>query len=231
METTQNSTLLLSFAAGLLSFASPCILPLIPAYLSYITGASIENLKAGGLYKKNILLSLVFVLGFTAVFTILGASATWLGRHMLMKQEIIRKTGAVIIVLFGLHLAGILKIKPLYRQKRISSGKTAGNYAGAFVIGMVFAFGWTPCVGPVLASILIMASAEESLSRGILLLFFYSMGIGLPFIITALFLNKALSVFTGIKRHYRKIETATGILLIALGILMFFNKFRVFTGL
>ncbi len=231
METTQNSTLLLSFAAGLLSFASPCILPLIPAYLSYITGASIENLKTGGLYKRNVLLSLLFVLGFTAVFTILGASATWLGRHILMKQDIIRKAGAVIIILFGLHLAGILKIKPLYKQKKINAGKTDGGYAGAFIIGMVFAFGWTPCVGPVLASILIMASAENSLSRGILLLFVYSMGIGLPFIITAMFLNKALSAFTGIKRHYRKIETATGILLIAIGILMFFNKFRVFTSL
>jgi len=231
MQTTQNSALLLSFTAGLLSFASPCILPLIPAYLSYITGASIENLKSGGVYKKNILLSFLFVLGFTAVFTILGASATWLGRHMLMKQDITRKTGAVIIVLFGLHLAGILKIKPLYRQKKITAGKISGGYAGAFIIGMVFAFGWTPCVGPVLASILILASAEESLSRGILLLFFYSMGIGLPFVVTAMFLNKALSAFAGIKKHYRKIETATGILLIAIGILMFFNKFRLFINL
>ncbi len=222
--------MLISFTAGILSFLSPCILPLIPAYLSYITGVSVENLKAEVHYNgiKNILLSTVFVLGFTAIFTILGASATWLGREMLMRQDIIRKIGAVIISLLGLHLAGIIRIKQLYRQKKIGVSRITGGYAGAFIMGMVFAFGWTPCVGPVLASILIMASAQESVSRGILLLFSYSMGIGVPFVITALVLNQALSVFTRIRKHYRKIEIFTGVLLIAAGILLFFNKFQAF---
>ncbi len=228
METTQNYTVLISFTAGLLSFFSPCILPLIPAYFSYITGISIGNIKEGQHYKKNILLSVVFVLGFTSVFTMLGASATWLGRQLLMKQDAVRIAGSIIIILFGLHITGILKIKPLYRQKKIQTGKIAGGYAGAFIIGMVFAFGWTPCVGPVLASILIIASTEESVGRGILLLLFYSLGIGMPFILTTIAINKMLKVFNRIKKHYRKIEISTGALLIVIGILLLLNKFQVF---
>lgn len=228
METTQNYSIIISFTAGVLSFISPCILPLIPAYLSYITGASIENIREGANYKKNILLSVLFVLGFTSVFTLLGASATWLGRKLLMKQDAVRITGAVIVILFGLHLTGLLKIKPLYKQKKIRTEKITSGYTGAFLIGMVFAFGWTPCVGPVLASILIMASAEESVLRGILLLLFYSLGIGVPFILTTIAINKMLTVFTRIKKHYRKIEIFTGILLIAIGVLLMLNRFRVF---
>ncbi len=226
METTQNYPVIISFTAGILSFLSPCILPLIPAYLSYITGASVENVREGVNYKKNLLLSVVFVLGFTVVFTALGASATWLGKTLLMKQDAVRISGAALVILFGLHLTGILKIKQLYGQKKISAGKITSGYAGAFIIGMVFAFGWTPCVGPVLASILIMASAEESVARGIFLLFSYSLGIGVPFILTAAAVNKMLNVFTRIKKHYRKIEVFTGLLLIAIGILLLFNKFR-----
>jgi len=227
METTQNYSLAFSFIAGLLSFISPCILPLIPAYLSYITGVSIENIRTGEHYKKNLLLSVVFILGFTLVFTILGASATWLGSQLLMKQNAVRIIGAVVVILFGLHLTGILKIKPLYKQKKIQLGRITSGYTGAFIIGIVFAFGWTPCVGPVLAAILIMASNEGSLFRGILLLLFYSLGIGLPFIITTAALNKMLAVFTRIRKHYRKIEISTGLLLVVIGILLLLNKFQV----
>jgi len=226
METTQNYPLMISFTAGLLSFASPCVLPLIPAYLSYITGASIENIREGSNYRRNLLLSILFVLGFSTVFTVLGASATWLGRQLLIKQNAVRITGGIIVILFGLHLTGVLKIKTLYRQKKFNAGRMAGGYAGAFAIGMIFAFGWTPCVGPVLASILIMASTEKSVFRGIFLLLFYSLGIGIPFILTTLAVNKMLGVFTRIKKHYGKIEFLTGLLLIAVGILMLLNKFR-----
>ncbi len=230
METIQSYPFLISFAAGILSFASPCILPLIPAYLSYITGASIENIRDGLNYKRNLLLSVLFVLGFSAVFTALGASATWIGRQLLMKQNAVRITGAVIVILFGLHLAGILRIKTLYRQKGLRTDRITGGYAGAFIIGMVFAFGWTPCVGPVLTSILIMASTEESLMRGITLLLSYSLGIGIPFIITAIAVNKMLNLFTRIRKHYGKIEFFTGMLLIAVGILLLLNKFRFSIG-
>lgn len=231
MEITQNYSIIISFSAGLLSFASPCILPLIPAYLSYITGASIQNLKTGGEFGKNILLSTIFVLGFTFVFTLLGASATWIGKKLLLYQDNIRVIGSIIVTLFGLHLTGILKIQPLYKQKKIGTGRITSGYANAFIMGIIFAFGWTPCVGPVLASLLIMASAEESMLKGIFLLFCYSLGIGIPFIITAAAMNKMLSVFTRLKAHYRKIEITTGILLIAAGILLFLNKFQSFINM
>lgn len=228
MENINSYRIMVSFAFGVASFISPCILPLIPAYLSYITGASIDNLKAGGQKSQTLFLSLFFVLGFTLIFTLLGASASYLGSLLFYKKDLIRIIGSVFIVLFGFHLAGIIKIKPLYRQKKVNPGRLVSGYPGAFIIGVVFAFGWTPCVGPVLASILAMASMEETVFRGMVLLFSYSLGIGVPFILTALLLGKALEVFGKIKKHYAAIERITGFLLILIGILLFFNKLQVF---
>ncbi|MCM8762297.1 MAG: cytochrome c biogenesis protein CcdA [Candidatus Omnitrophica bacterium] len=226
METTQNYSVFLSFTAGILSFFSPCILPLIPVYLSYITGVSIENIKGGGREIKNLSLVLFFIAGFTFIFTLLGASATYLGRYLLTKQNILRICGGVIIIIFGLHLSGIFKITTLYRQKKIQMNKVISGYTGAFLIGMVFAAGWTPCVGPVLASILIIASYQKTVLRGIILLTFYSIGIGIPFIITTILINRMLNVLSFIKKHTRTVEIITGLLLIAMGILFILNKFN-----
>ena len=228
MEITQNYSLFLSFIAGVLSFFSPCILPLIPAYLSYITGMSIENIKEGKKPVKNFFLTLSFVAGFTFIFTVLGASATWLGRYLLAKQNFLRIGGGIIIIIFGIHLTGILKITPLYREKRVRPVRIVSGYFGAFIIGMVFSAGWTPCVGPILSSILIVASSQETVSRGILLLVFYSSGIGIPFIITTLIINRMLGVFSVIKRHSRTVEIITGLLLIVMGVLLMLNKFNYF---
>lgn len=226
MGATQNYSVFLSFTAGVLSFFSPCILPLIPAYISYITGTSIENIKESKKTIKNLFLVLFFIAGFTFIFTLLGASATYLGRCLLEKQDLIRIIGGIIIIIFGLHLTGIFKITPLYREKKIQMNKVVSGYTGAFIIGMVFAAGWTPCVGPVLASILIIASSQETVLRGIILLIFYSLGIGVPFIITTIFISKMLSIFSGIKKHSHKIEIATGLFLILIGILLILNKFN-----
>ncbi|MCX8082890.1 MAG: cytochrome c biogenesis protein CcdA [bacterium] len=226
MEANQNYSILFSFTAGVLSFFSPCILPLIPAYLSYITGMSVENIKEGKSPAKNFFLVLSFVSGFTLIFTLLGASATYLGRYLLAKQNLLRIVGGIIIIVFGLHLAGIFKITPLYRTKKLQMNKIVSGYFGAFVIGMVFAAGWTPCVGPVLASILIIASSQETVLRGVILLIFYSLGIGIPFIITTILVGKMLYLFSVIKRHSQKIEIITGFLLVIMGILLILNKFN-----
>ncbi|MCK9266315.1 cytochrome c biogenesis protein CcdA [bacterium] len=227
MENIQNYRLLGSFVFGLLSFASPCILPLIPAYLSYITGVSLENLKSSKNKNKTLFLSLFFVLGFTIIFTLLGASANWLGRILYNKRDLIRMIGALLIILFGFHLTGIIKFKILYSQKKINLKKITSGYIGALLLGIVFAFGWSPCVGPVLGSILTMASMEETVLKGMLLLFFYSLGIGVPFILTAILLEQALTFFSKIKKYYTVIQMITGIVLIIVGVLLFFDKFNI----
>jgi len=215
-----------SFIAGILSFFSPCILPLIPIYISYITGVSVEELQKGEKEIIKILsLTLSFIFGFTVVFVLMGASATAIGNLLLEKKDVLRIIGGAIIIIFGLHLTGILKIKKLYTEKRITFKKKKIGYLGAFLFGMAFSAGWTPCVGPVLSSILIIAANEKTVFRGMILLFFYSLGIGIPFIITSLLLHKLLGTLSKIKRHYKKIEIITGILLIILGILLILNKF------
>jgi len=223
----QNYHVFASFVFGVASFFSPCILPLIPAYISYITGVSIDNLKKDTKRHKILLLSLSFVLGFTIVFTLLGASASWLGNFLFLKRNSIRMAGSLLIILFGLHLTGIVKVKFLYFQKKFNPNRIVSGQAGALLLGIIFAFGWTPCVGPVLASILTMASMEATVLRGTVLLFSYSLGIGLPFILTTLLLEKALKVFEKVKKHYALIQITTGILLMFIGILLFFNKLQI----
>lgn len=183
-----------------------------------------ESMKDEKNKVKLLPLVLSFIAGFTFIFTTLGASSTLIGKHLLARQNILRVGGGIIVIIFGLHLTGILKISLLYREKKIQQKKVAGGYTGAFLLGMVFAAGWTPCVGPVLASILIIASSQETVGRGILLLISYSLGIGIPFIITTLVLNRMLYFFSAVKRHYHIIEVITGLLLICMGVLLILNK-------
>ncbi len=215
-----------SFVAGIVSFLSPCILPLIPIYLSYITGISVEQLQLEEKnIKKNLFLSIFFVAGFTFIFVLMGASATVIGSYLIRNQKILKILGGIIIIIFGFHLMGIFKIKKFYTEKRVIIKKTKISYVGAFIFGMAFSAGWTPCVGPILSSILILAANEETILNGIILLFFYSIGIGIPFILTSLLLNKFLQIFDRIKKHYKKIETVSGCLLIIIGILLILDKF------
>lgn len=223
----KSCSLGISFIAGVLSFLSPCILPLIPIYISYITGISVKQLQEEPKNTLKILIiSLFFIAGFTLVFVLMGITATAIGNFILKNKNILRIIGGIIIVIFGFHLTGILKIKKLYTQKRIVFKNEKTGYLSSFLLGIAFSAGWTPCVGPVLSSILIIAANEKTILRGTLLLFFYSIGIGIPFLITSLLLNKILSFFNKIKKYYKTIEIITGLLLIILGILLFLNKLQ-----
>jgi len=224
-----NYSIFFSFFAGILSFFSPCILPLIPVYFSYITGYTIHELEKNEIsYVKIFLTSLFFVLGFTTVFISLGASSTFIGKIISEKREILRIIEGIFLIFFGLHLTGILKIKKLYYEKRLKIKNVKINYLGAYILGIGFSAGWTPCVGPVLSSILILSSMQQTIKKGILLLFFYSLGIGVPFIIISLLIKKIFLILNKVKNFYRAIELILGSLLIIFGLLLLLNKIKFF---
>lgn len=214
--------------AGFLSFVSPCVLPIVPGYLTFITGMSFDELtdqqQRSRLIVSAIVKSLPFVLGFSLVFISLGASASAIGTALRANLGLLKKVAGVGIVILGLHLAGLLPITALLREKRLSGEPSAPGVGRAFVAGIFFAFGWTPCVGPILAGILALAATAETLSRGVLLLAAYSLGLGIPFILSAAFLNGFLSLFKGVKGHLRQLEIASGALLMLVGLLIFTDK-------
>ena len=213
--------------AGLLSFISPCVLPLIPGYLSFISGVSIEDLtskeKSRSHLTKVIVNTLFFVLGFSLVFVLLGATATKLGSLLQDNLSIFNKIAGVIVFLFGLHLAGVFRIKALNYEKRFHAREKKMGVLGSAVIGIAFAFGWTPCIGPILGTILTLAAQQGSVGNGIVLLLFYSAGLGVPFILTALLFNYLIGAFGFIKRHFRAVELISGGLLMIVGIMIFFD--------
>jgi cytochrome c-type biogenesis protein len=219
-----NVSFILAFSAGLLSFLSPCVLPLVPAYVSYITGTTIGETKNK---KSNLYVlykSFGFVIGFSLIFIIMGASMTSLGKIFITNQEIFRKISGALIFIFGLHTTGIFKIKLFYREKRfLSFSRTNGTF-GSFLMGMAFAAGWTPCVGPILSSILVYASSMETISKGIILLVFYSLGLAVPFIQTALAIDSLSSRIRNLGRYLKIISLISGILMIVMGVLIFTNK-------
>jgi cytochrome c-type biogenesis protein len=225
---TANIGLITAFIAGVVSFLSPCVLPLVPAYLSYITGVSVQDMRQdeGGrpaLTGWLVLHSIVFVLGFTVVFVALGASATSAGRILHRYHRLFLQIAGVIIIVFGLHLTGLLRIGLLSREKRFHNAGGAG-IGGSFLIGLAFAFGWTPCIGPILAGILTIAATRESVFQGMVLLSIYSLGLGLPFLIVGLSLNKFLGFYHAFKKHLRAVEVVSGVLLIAIGALILTNN-------
>lgn len=209
-----------AFIGGLLSFVSPCVLPLVPPYLCYVAGITHDELSAAApaVQRRVIVSSVAFVLGFAVVFVSLGAIATSFGQLVTESAGLLTKVAGVLIILFGLHFLGWLKIPFLYREARFNVENRGGLF-GAFFLGLAFAFGWTPCVGPILAAILFMAGGEESVSRGVILLGAYAMGIGIPFILAASFASRFLSVATGLRKHMKIIERVSGGFLIATGLL------------
>jgi cytochrome c-type biogenesis protein len=222
-----------AFVAGTVSFLSPCVLPLVPGYVSLISGATIDELqqdKERKLLAGIMAKSMAFILGFSVVFIALGAAATKIGQITKSYRDILSIVAGAVIILFGLHLTGLLKIKALYADKRIHGSVEGKSMAGAFAIGFAFAFGWTPCIGPILSAILALAAAQGTVSKGILLLSIYSLGLAVPFLITSLGIERFLAFYTRFRVHLHKVEVGSGVLLIFLGLLIGFNKFTVLNG-
>jgi cytochrome c-type biogenesis protein len=216
-----------AFIAGLVSFLSPCVLPLVPGYVSLISGVGIEELKAqeAAVLRKVMFNSVAFILGFSIVFVTLGALSTEVGQLAAQYKTTLARVAGVLVIVFGLHLTGILRINALYADKRLHGVKGGKTPWGAFVIGFAFAFGWTPCVGPILSGILVIAAAQNSVSKGILLLTVYSLGLAVPFLLTALGIERFMKFYGGFRRHMHAVEVASGSLLIALGLLLVSGKF------
>jgi cytochrome c-type biogenesis protein len=221
-----------AFVAGLFSFLSPCVLPLVPGYVSLISGAGIEQLQGqeGKLMRKVMLNSIAFILGFSVVFITLGALSTEMGQLLARYKSVLAKVGGVVIILFGLHLTGIFRINALYADKRLHSVKGGSTVAGAFVIGFAFAFGWTPCVGPILAVILGFAAEQDSVAKGVLLLAIYSLGLAVPFLLTSLGIERFLKFYSRFRAHMHALEVASGALLIVLGVLLAFGRFSLLSN-
>jgi cytochrome c-type biogenesis protein len=223
-----NITFFGAFIAGLLSFLSPCVLPLIPSYITYITGLSFADLQAEHPTHKvrqlTIIHSLLFIAGFTTVFVLLGASATYIGGFLQEHMATIRKAGGILIIIFGIHVSGVVPINLLLGEKRITIHRKPTGYLGSFLIGLTFAAGWTPCIGPILASILMVAATEDTVYHGIALLLIYSMGLAIPFFLSSLAMHQFLAFFNRFKKYIRIFELVTGLLLVVVGVLIFTNN-------
>ncbi len=221
-----------AFLAGVLSFLSPCVLPLVPGYVSLISGTSVDELSTAEhrLMRRVMLSSVMFIVGFSVVFILLGAVATSLGQVTRQYYPLLTRIAGAVIIIFGLHLTGIWKIKALYADKRLHELKGGSTPWGAFLIGFAFAFGWTPCIGPILATILAFAAAEQTVLKGVLLLAVYSAGLAVPFLLTSLGVDRFLSFYGRFRRHLHTVEVVSGVLLIAIGVLILTRHFTILSG-
>jgi cytochrome c-type biogenesis protein len=229
MDQSQDVSIFMALSAGFLSFVSPCFLPLIPSYISYITGASFSDL-AGRESKGRLKLlvashSLLFILGFSLIFVLMGASATYVGQLLSEQQVWIGRIGGGLLILFGIHFTGLINLPFLQMERRFELKRKPLGYLGSFLVGVVFAAGWTPCVGPILSTILLYASAAKSLTTGIVLLAFYCMGLGIPFFAASVAFNSFLSIFNRIRQYMKFIMIGSGVFLIIIGILLLTDLF------
>jgi len=217
--------------AGLISFVSPCVLPVIPGYLSFISGVSMEDMQGQadkkGVTKKVALNSAFFILGFSVVFILLGWGASSVGQFLLSYLHIFNKVAGVLLVVFGLHVMGLFKINFLNYEKRFQARNKKIGIWGAFLIGIAFAFGWTPCIGPILAGVLTIAAQSESQWQGVGLLAVYSAGLGVPFFLTAIAFNRFLGFFGWMRKHFRAVEIVSGSFLVIVGVLIFTNSLSI----
>lgn len=231
---TQNISFSAAFVAGLLSFLSPCILPLLPAYFSFITGMSLDELtdehKSSKIRARVIVAAFVYILGFTVVFVLMGIAASFLGNFIVSHKGILRIAGGIVVIVLGLHFLNLINIPLLNREKHIQIKNARLKSAHShliiiFFVGMAFAAGWSPCIGPILGSILVLASIEQSELQGAMLLLVYSVGLGIPLLLMAVFISSILPVLTKIKKLMRYTNIATGVILIITGILLVSGKF------
>lgn len=229
MPGTENVSIFIALSAGFISFLSPCILPLIPSYMAFITGISLEELS----HEKNlkrvrkivIINSLLFILGFSIIFIALGASATFMGKFLSRNIRWFEIVGGCVVILLGLHFIGIFRLKFLNREKKIHLKDKPLGFIGTVLVGMAFGAGWTPCVGPILGAILTMAATTQNIFKGIVLLAFYSVGLGLPFLISGLIIHKFFEYFKAVRKYFKVITAVGGILLIILGVLLITGYF------
>jgi cytochrome c-type biogenesis protein len=229
----QNVTLLAAFAAGFLSFVSPCVLPLIPGYISFVSGVSVEEMRgdtAPATSRVQVFMtSLAFVIGFSIVFVLLGASATAIGKFMFARLPLLSKIAGAILIVFGLHTMGVFRLAFLEAEKRVHSQRKPAGPFGAVLVGIAFAFGWTPCIGPILGGILAIAGSKNSVGEGITLLAVYSLGLGIPFLLTSLAINQFFGAAKRIRRYYHAIELVSGALLIVIGLLIITGQLTIIT--
>ncbi|MDD8024073.1 MAG: cytochrome c biogenesis protein CcdA [Paracoccaceae bacterium] len=214
---------LVALVAGLLSFLSPCVLPIVPPYLAYMGGVSMGDLRAGK--RSAVVPALFFVMGLSTVFLIMGVAASAFGRFFLSNQEMFGRIAGGVIIVLGLHFLGVFRISILDREARLDAGDQGGSSLGAYVLGLAFAFGWTPCIGPQLGAILSIAAQGGDMARGTGLLAIYALGLGIPFLLAALFIQRAIGVMNRLKRHMGLIEKVMGGLLVLVGILLLTNAF------
>ena len=228
------TALFFSLLMGIVSFASPCILPLIPSYVSYITGISFDELVGPDSRRKNInttvLHSLAFVAGFTVIFVLLGATASIVGQLMTEYLKPIRIAGGILMIVLGLFVSDVVPIRFLQQDAKIHLKERPAGYFGTFIVGVIFAAGWTLCTGPFLAAALMQAAQAETMMTGMVLLVFYSLGIGIPFILSALAISAFLSSFKKVKEYFRAIKIASGVMLIIMGILLITDKWTLLTS-
>jgi cytochrome c-type biogenesis protein len=200
------------------------VLSLVPGYISIISGSSLDQLKAqekdSSLFRTVLMNSIMFIIGFSITFVMLGATASWLGQLLLSHRDLFSKLAGLLLIVFGIHLTGIFKINLLYRDKRFHNVQKPRGLLGALVLGLAFAFGWTPCIGPILASIMAIATTKDTVTQGMFLLAVYSAGLGIPFLLTSLALNKFLSFYGRFKKHFHAVELVSGVLVIAVGVLI-----------
>ncbi len=220
----------IALGAGVLSFLSPCVLPLVPSYLSFVTGMSLEDLQKGVDRRATFIHSLLFVVGFTGIFLLLGASASFLGQFFKVYEVWIARIGGVIIMILGLHLAGALRLAPLMRERRVHLRDKPTGYLGTVGVGAAFGAGWTPCIGPVLGAILTFAASQEHFWSGVGLLFVYSLGLAIPFLLSALALDAFLRAFARFRRFLPVVQVAAGVVLVLLGFLLMTGTFSALSG-
>jgi cytochrome c-type biogenesis protein len=229
----QNVSLLAAFAAGFLSFVSPCVLPLIPGYISFVSGISVEEMRgdvAPATSRLQIFLtSLAFVIGFSIVFVALGASATAVGKFLFARLPLFSKIAGLVLIVFGLHTMGVFRLAFLETEKRVHAQRKPAGPLGAMLVGVAFAFGWTPCIGPILGGILAIAGSRNSVAEGVTLLGVYSLGLGIPFLITSLAINQFFGAAKRIRQYYHAIELTSGALLIAIGVLIISGQLTIIT--
>ncbi len=217
---------LVALAAGVLSFLSPCVLPIVPPYLAYMSGISLGDMKSG---RKPLLAASFFVLGLSTVFLLMGAASSAFGAFFLARSQTFATLSAIVVMIFGAHFLGIFRLRFLDQDIRLNAGDQGGSAMGAYVLGLAFAFGWTPCIGPQLGAILTIAAQEGSVGRGTLLLAVYALGLGLPFLLVAAFFPRLTPLMALMKRHMERIEKIMGLMLWTIGLLMLTGGFSQFS--